>query len=601
MEKWANLKQEIQKKLTSSNFPKPGDKIFAKYFQCQYFPAAIDYYDTAAQNFHISWDDNDTAGRIVAVGDVALNRIPDLDQIGLGSHVLFQQGQYGSKDSRSGGYRWHMGEITNIKNTLEGILFDGQHVYGEEDGKWVTYKDFSQTFSGLTLDQLRVSPNLLDAYDVDDVVETEIPQVDMFVCYSDKNTITGSKPTNIDPMRIICEIENQFKIKTNLKIRNPSTIQVVGMIKKATVFLAIISNEFAADQKCQQQFQYAKKSRGCPVIPTVVGNDFGWTKTVVGLLIAGELYIHFRDESVFSDKFQELSTSVNRILKPMTFSEEGNKEDTKPCIGFISYCWTNSLSSKEAKQVPHLVGNEFSDPRKIKTDLEIKLTRITDHNLWLDIEKIGTSDNSDLNATIFEQVAAGLANAKIFLAFVSSEYSKSENCEMEFCHAVKTIGIPLIPILVGERKSEDWKMMQVGMIVGASESKNDYSARIDFRELKTEDDYNSKLDDVADRIQKILETKSEENEKPQKVKEIRAPKIGLVLFDLQWLNVFFDPVEQALIALMNHRCRHQKTGLFITETMMRHQCNIDETLMISIQTLNIINVFFCANLWNIDF
>ena len=47
----------------------------------------------ATQNFHISWDDNDSEGRIVAVADVALNKIPDLDQIGLGSHVLFQQGR----------------------------------------------------------------------------------------------------------------------------------------------------------------------------------------------------------------------------------------------------------------------------------------------------------------------------------------------------------------------------------------------------------------------------------------------------------------------------------------------------------------------------
>ena len=49
-------------------------------------------------------------------------------------------------------------------------------------------------------------------------------------------------------------------------------------------------------------------------------------------------------------------------------------------------------------------------------------------------------------------------------------------------------------------------------------------------------------------------------------------------------------VEIALLTLMIHRCCHEKTGLFIIETTMRHQCKIHETLMISMQTLKFINV-----------
>ena len=51
------------------------------------------------------------------------------------------------------------------------------------------------------------------------------------------------------------------------------------------------------------------------------------------------------------------------------------------------------------------------------------------------------------------------------------------------------------------------------------------------------------------------------------------------------------PVENTLVKLMIHYCCHKKTGLFIKETTMRHRCNIDETLMISMQTLMIIIVF----------
>ena len=435
------------------------------------------------------------------------------------------KGSYGAADDRSGGYRWHMGKITNIRqDTNKGFLFDGEHVYGEGDGKWVTYRGFEQTFSGLTLDQLRVSPNILDSFDNEEISETTTADLDIFVCYSDRNTKTGNKATNIDPMRVICDIESRFGLKSNLKVRNPSTIQVVGMIQKAKLFLAFISNEFATDEKCQQQFQYAKKSRGCPVIPVVVGNDFEWTKTVVGLLIAGELYIHFRDEAVYEAKLRELQGSMNRILDPVS-STQSEEIDEKPCHGFISYCWTNSFSSKEANQIGRLVGNQFSDPRRIKYDLESRLAPGDDTKLWLDIEKIGTSNLGDLNATIFEQIAKGLSEAKVFLSFVSSEYSRSENCEMEFCHAVKTMGIPLIPIIVGEETSEDWKLMQVGMIVGANEAKNSYSARVDFRGLTDESEYNSKLDEIAKRIQKILQ--SRQAVKPQVKLESRAPKIGL--------------------------------------------------------------------------
>ena len=51
------------------------------------------------------------------------------------------------------------------------------------------------------------------------------------------------------------------------------------------------------------------------------------------------------------------------------------------------------------------------------------------------------------------------------------------------------------------------------------------------------------------------------------------------------------PVENTLITLLIHWCCHQKTGVFIKETAI-HRCNIDETLMISMQTLMIINIFY---------
>ena len=43
----------------------------------------------------------------------------------------------------------------------------------------------------------------------------------------------------------------------------------------------------------------------------------------------------------------------------------------------------------------------------------------------------------------------------------------------------------------------------------------------------------------------------------------------------------------------------EKAGLYIKETMMKHRCNIDETLMISMQTLKIVSLH-CADFWKIN-
>ena len=48
--------------------------------------------------------------------------------------------------------------------------------------------------------------------------------------------------------------------------------------------------------------------------------------------------------------------------KPKT--PENKKKDI-----FISYCWTNSHLSKENNEIPKLVGNEWNDPRRIKSVL----------------------------------------------------------------------------------------------------------------------------------------------------------------------------------------------------------------------------------------
>ena len=41
--------------------------------------------------------------------------------------------------------------------------YDGHHTKGDADGKWVTYRGYDYEFNGLKLDQIRKSPNAMDA------------------------------------------------------------------------------------------------------------------------------------------------------------------------------------------------------------------------------------------------------------------------------------------------------------------------------------------------------------------------------------------------------------------------------------------------------
>lgn len=106
-------------------------------------------------------------GLIVNCFDLAVDRIPDKNDIGVESIVLFQQGTYkAGADQQTGGIRWHQGKITRVYQANDGTtLYDGCHTKTEADGKWVTYKGYSQRFTGLKLEELRNGANIFDVID----------------------------------------------------------------------------------------------------------------------------------------------------------------------------------------------------------------------------------------------------------------------------------------------------------------------------------------------------------------------------------------------------------------------------------------------------
>ena len=134
-------------------------------------------------------------------------------------------------------------------------------------------------------------------------------------------------------------------------------------------FVAAISNEYAADGDCTRHFTFCKRSARKPVIPLVLGTGgFEWMRTVVGLLIAGDLFIHFSSADLLGAKLAELrrsrarSTRAAGDVRPRVGSTPrrrvadtrteryriGRRPDDEVSDVFISYCWLNSDAAKKA-------------------------------------------------------------------------------------------------------------------------------------------------------------------------------------------------------------------------------------------------------------
>lgn len=191
--------------------------------------------------------------------------------------------------------------------------------------------------------------------------------------------------------------------------------------------------------------------------------------TLVGLLIAGDLYVDLRSHSGHAGrggKEAELLGTLATIL-----SKEGGTADgfaatpvgsggsdhgasaardsgaraggaassahatirSAPtvlaparCDVFVSYCWANSALALGSGQTTTLHGHELADPRALSAALIASgLTT------WLDVDALGGGSG------LFEEIAAGVQAARVVLVCASAEYAASDNCRMELQYALK--------------------------------------------------------------------------------------------------------------------------------------------------------------------
>ena len=519
-----------------SSLPRVGDKVLAMWVKTkwQYFDATIRRFIPETLQYEIEWDDQDPSGRIVDYYNLALNKVPDEKDIGIGSIVLFRQGAYrGQEGVRLGGKRWHQGRITGVSTDIDGTtIYDGVHTKGHADGKWVTYKGYSYEFTGFRLEDFRVGPNVFDLLDTNETSgDASVDDVDIFFSYNpvdSPNAIQRKEVKNIpnnyhallnqlcDPRKIAENLkEKGLKIAEGKVQSNEGLKETVNMMKKAKVFIACISDQYVANDQCRMEFQFAKTSLNLPVVPVVVGDgSFDWQLSVVGMLIAGELYIHFKDKSVEEVKLGELSrtlkTHLDKTDNSLSSNANHNLSASNKADVFISYNWSNSKLAKEAKQVKKLVGHEFADPRLVKKELEnIGL------NTWLDIERL---QSANVGAGMYEQISGALKDAKVILIFVSNEYAASVNCRMECQFAIKSLGKPVIPVVVG--RGEEWKASVIGALVNGI-----IRQPINLQGVRNRKAFKEQLQILQGEIQKMADIKLSPRLGRRAVNH-RAPKVG---------------------------------------------------------------------------
>ena len=153
-----------QKKKAGYRAPTVGDHVVSHHVQCAYYMATIVSFDSQRLEYTVDWDDGDLTGRIQAFDQVALDIVPDPDDVGEGSIIFFPQGSYGSTiGNNTGGLRYHEGVITECKRNGNAVLVSGNHTKGEKDGKWVAYNGYSDSFKNLALEHIRIAPSAMDA------------------------------------------------------------------------------------------------------------------------------------------------------------------------------------------------------------------------------------------------------------------------------------------------------------------------------------------------------------------------------------------------------------------------------------------------------
>ena len=233
-------------------------------------------------------------------------------------------------------------------------------------------------------------------------------------------------------------------------------------LTSSDIVICLISEEYWSDENSStmKEAQIFCKTSPKPVVPVVISDPapshpMAWSKSLLGLLLAGKLYVDIRSQAEYEDNKNHLLMRVQQLLQAQGLrSQKGRRFDF-----MVSYAWANSSMAAAAGQVAHGAANTntFSDPRWLHRRLTEKMYY---YKGWLDIEQL------PLAGGLFEGIRSGLNSSKCVLICMSDAYARSANCLMECKFSIKTLRKPVILVLVGEEESAStvWKSTEAGML-----------------------------------------------------------------------------------------------------------------------------------------
>ncbi|KAJ3269765.1 hypothetical protein HK104_005065, partial [Borealophlyctis nickersoniae] len=145
--------------------------------------------------------------------------------------------------------------------------------------------------------------------------------------------------------------------------------------------------------------------------------------------------------------FAVIAEFLKKDLEKAEFGRGVSGGGGGPADVYISYCWANS-----AKAIGEAVGG--CDPRNVNDAL-----RRRGFSTWLDVERLRSGST-------FEDSAAGILEAKLFVACISNDYAASAHCVQEFMYAAQQ-GIPIFPVIVSP--GTEWIDTEIGAALGGSQ------------------------------------------------------------------------------------------------------------------------------------
>nr|XP_022323918.1 uncharacterized protein LOC111124909 isoform X4 [Crassostrea virginica] len=274
-------------------------------------------------------------------------------------------------------------------------------------------------------------------------------QFDVVVLYCSDDIPSKTNP-GVDPFKIRDELKNWgFSVFMHEDLETAKIEELTLAIKNCKVVVCCVSDQFEQDQKCRDMFLYIKEQLFKKFAIAVIRESMEWKSSELGMKIGQPKMCMLKTPDRFTQKICDLKDIVEDHIAGLDLMKPDH-----PDI-FISYCWQNSQDAvNNGTQARHgALG--YGDPRKIKEYLEKKGL-----SCWLDIEQMGKYG-------LYQEIAIGLQNCKVCVAFVSDEYVESDACMMELRFAVCNMNLPLVVVVVGT--GDKWKRSEISLLMRRSD------------------------------------------------------------------------------------------------------------------------------------